>query len=201
MEATTPEAPSDWQNRIVGSGTEDPEQLLANPRNWRIHPGEQQDRLKALLDRVGWVQNIIVNQQTGHVVDGHLRVGVAISEGIKEVPVVYVNLDEDEEAAVLAMLDPLAAMAATDEGALVGLLSDLQSPDLDELARSVHALKGQGSQAPSSGDIQAAAKKLQDQFDGAGAQDPGKHTTVICPSCAHEFAIGGMNAPDSGTSD
>jgi ParB-like chromosome segregation protein Spo0J len=193
MEATTT---GDWQNRIIGSGTEDPEQLLANPRNWRIHPGEQQDRLKALLEKVGWVQNIIVNQRTGHVVDGHLRVGVAISEGRSQVPVVYVDLDEDEEAAVLAMLDPLAAMAATDEGALVGLLSDLQNPDLDELARSVHALKGQGGQAPSAGDIAKAAQDLKDQFDKAGADDPGKHTSVTCPNCGHDFAIGGMNAPD-----
>ena len=27
-----------WRNRIVGSGDEPPEQLLANPANWRLHP-------------------------------------------------------------------------------------------------------------------------------------------------------------------
>src|SRR6266704_2927845 len=34
-----------WRNRIVGHGEEDPEQLLANPKNWRIHPKNQQDAL------------------------------------------------------------------------------------------------------------------------------------------------------------
>jgi hypothetical protein len=27
-----------WRNRILGSGEEAPDQLAANPRNWRIHP-------------------------------------------------------------------------------------------------------------------------------------------------------------------
>ncbi len=31
-----PTAP--WRNRITGSGEEAPDQLLANPANWRIHP-------------------------------------------------------------------------------------------------------------------------------------------------------------------
>jgi hypothetical protein len=57
-----------------------PDQLLANPRNWRIHPKAQQEALAAVLDQVGWVQDIIVNQRTGHVVDGHARIALAISK-------------------------------------------------------------------------------------------------------------------------
>jgi hypothetical protein len=44
-----------WRSRIVGSGTEDPTQLLANPRNWRTHPAIQRDALRGSLDTVGWV--------------------------------------------------------------------------------------------------------------------------------------------------
>lgn len=54
-----------WRNRILGSGTEDPTQLLANPRNWRTHPGPQRDALRGSLATVGWVQQVIVNQRTG----------------------------------------------------------------------------------------------------------------------------------------
>jgi type V secretory pathway adhesin AidA len=36
---------AEWRNRIVGSGTEDPEKLLANPKNWRIHPKAQREAL------------------------------------------------------------------------------------------------------------------------------------------------------------
>lgn len=107
-----------WQNRIVGSGEEDPEQLLANPGNWRIHPKRQQDALSGVLDEVGWVDQIIVNQRTGHVVDGHLRVSLALRRNEPTVPVLYVDLSEAEEKLVLATLDPIAAMATADAVAI-----------------------------------------------------------------------------------
>jgi DNA modification methylase len=103
-----------WKNRIVGHGEEDADQLLANPRNWRIHPKAQQDVLKGVLAQIGWVQDVIVNQRTGFVVDGHARVALAISAG-ERVPVVYVDLSDEEEAAILATLDPISAMAGKDE--------------------------------------------------------------------------------------
>src|SRR5690606_15210341 len=99
-----------WRSRIVGHGEEDPDQLLANPRNWRLHPKEQQRALGAALGDIGWVQSVIVNQRTGHLVDGHLRVELALSRDEPSVPVVYVDLSADEEAIVLATLDPIGAM-------------------------------------------------------------------------------------------
>lgn len=47
-----------WQNRITGYGSEAPDQLLANPRNWRTHPATQTDALAGVLSEVGVVQNI-----------------------------------------------------------------------------------------------------------------------------------------------
>ena len=69
---------ADWRNRIAGSGEESPDQLLANPRNFRRHPKHQQDALRGVLAEVGWVQDVIVNRTTGHLVDGHLRVELAM---------------------------------------------------------------------------------------------------------------------------
>src|SRR4030042_356185 len=40
---------TNWRNRIIGEGEEPPDQLLANPGNWRIHPQAQQAAL-AVLD-------------------------------------------------------------------------------------------------------------------------------------------------------
>ena len=114
-----------WRSRIVGHGEEAPDQLIANPRNWRIHTQGQQDALAALLDQVGWVQDVVVNRRTGYVVDGHLRVVLAISRAEATVPVVFVDLSPEEEALVLAALDPLSAMAVADEDALRALLADV----------------------------------------------------------------------------
>jgi hypothetical protein len=128
------------RNRIVGSGVEKLENILFNPRNWRIHPLNQQNALNGVLDEVGWVQEVIVNQRTGNLVDGHLRCQLAARKGEKEIPVKYVDLSEEEEALVLATIDPIAAMAATDKGKLDELFTSIQSDNaevnkmLDEIA-------------------------------------------------------------------
>lgn len=116
-----------WANRIVGHGEEAPDQLLANPRNWRVHPRQQQDALAGVLGEVGWVQDVIVNRTTGHVVDGHARVSIAISRREPAVPVVYVELTPEEEAKVLATFDPIGAMADTDRDALRSLLTEVRT--------------------------------------------------------------------------
>jgi len=115
-----------WRNRIVGHGAESPDQLLANPYNWRVHPAQQRRALAAALSQVGWVQSVIVNRRTGHVVDGHLRIALALERGEPEVPVVYVDLPEDEERLVLATLDPIGALTLGDGAKLEELLALLQ---------------------------------------------------------------------------
>jgi DNA modification methylase len=118
---------SRFKNRIIGYGEEQVDQIMFNPQNWRIHPKSQQDALTGVLEEVGWVQNVIVNKRTGHLVDGHLRVQLADRAGEKTIPVTYVDLSESEEMTVLATIDPIAAMAATDK------------EKLDEVLRQVHA--------------------------------------------------------------
>lgn len=107
-----------WRNRIVGHGTEHPEDLRANPRNWRLHPENQRAALRAALSGIGWVQQVIVNRQTGLLIDGHARVEEALRAGEESVPVVYVDLTDDEERKALAMIDPIGSLAGTDEETL-----------------------------------------------------------------------------------
>lgn len=114
-----------WKNRIVGNGVETPDQLLANPFNWRIHPKYQQDVMSGVLNEIGWVQNVIVNQRTGHILDGHMRAALAISAEESEVPVVYVDLSPEEEKLALATLDPIGALAVTDNSLRDTLVSEL----------------------------------------------------------------------------
>lgn len=116
----------EWRNRIVGYDVVPAEDLLANPSNWRIHPRAQQEALTGVLDDIGWVQEIIVNKTTGHVVDGHMRVAVAISRH-ENVPVKYVELSEAEEKLILATIDPISAMAGVDSEQLDALLQSVNS--------------------------------------------------------------------------
>lgn len=116
-----------WQNRITRYGEEAPDQLLANPRNFRTHPATQTDALAGVLREVGLVQNVIVNERTGYVIDGHARIALALRDGQPSVPVTYVDLDEAEEALILATLDPLSAMAGTDAAKLDDLLREVST--------------------------------------------------------------------------
>jgi DNA methylase len=134
-----------WRSRIVSHGVEDPTQLLANPRNWRTHPAAQRDALRGSLDVVGWVAEVMVNQTTGHVVDGHARIEEAISRGEPVVPVTYVDLSAEEEALVLATLDPIGAMAEQSTERLTALLAEVSVDDdgLRRLLADLAPRKGQ----------------------------------------------------------
>jgi DNA modification methylase len=116
-----------WKNRIIGQGEKPASQFLANDKNWRLHPQAQREALHGALNEVGWVAPVIENRRTGMLVDGHERVWQALQNGDAAVPFVEVDLDEAEEAYVLATLDPIGAMAAADAAKLDDLLRDVQS--------------------------------------------------------------------------
>lgn len=127
MDATSRSA---WRNRIVGEGEMPASQFTAHPQNWRRHSTEQQAVLEAILDRVGWIQRVLVSQRSGYVVDGHLRVMSALKRGDQTpIPYATVDLDPDEEALVLATYDPIAALAETDRAQLGDLLAGIRAED------------------------------------------------------------------------
>lgn len=132
-----------WSNRIQGQGMVSPRDVVSNPRNWRRHPKHQLDALRGVLRQVGWVQQLVVNTRTGLLVDGHARLDLALRDGEKEVPVLYVDLSPDEEALILATLDPISALAETDQDALAPLLEQARTADeglqffLDEMRQEI----------------------------------------------------------------
>lgn len=116
-----------WVNRIVAHAEVDPRSLVEHPENWRKHPPIQQEALRGALDDIGWIQQIVVNQRTGRMIDGHLRVALAIHHGEASIPVSYVDLDEREERLALASLDPIAALAGADAEQLARLLQQVST--------------------------------------------------------------------------
>ena len=118
-----------WRNRITGSGTLKVAEAKPHDLNFRLHPARQSQALAASLDNVGWVQQVVVNTQTGHLIDGHLRLALAEQRGESELPCLFVDLTEAEEHLVLASLDPIAAMASADRDKLQELLTSIESED------------------------------------------------------------------------
>jgi hypothetical protein len=118
---------TDYRNRIKGLRTVRASDLRANPRNWRTHPKEQHDALRAILKEVGWASALVAREMpdgTLMLIDGHLRADAAADE---EVPVVIVDVTEQEAEKLLLSMDPLASLAEANAQALDGLLRDAQT--------------------------------------------------------------------------
>src|SRR5262245_12081593 len=124
--------------------------LRPHPKNWRKHPQAQHDALRGILAEVGYVDALIVRElpdRSLQIVDGHLR---AETTPDAEVPVLVVDLDDNEAEKVLATFDPLSAMAEPDELQLEALLRGIETDSkalaalLEELAKE--AVSGQSVQ-------------------------------------------------------
>ncbi len=143
MTSSETRSPSKWSNRIVGHGDMDPEQLLACPNNYRIHTQAQRAALKGAIGDLGFIRSVTITKD-GMVVDGHLRVALALSEGQQSIPVEIVDLNEDEVKEALLTLDPLSAMAAADKEKLDELLHDVPAFDLAVSAMLTDVAKNAG---------------------------------------------------------
>lgn len=186
---------SEWKNRIVGHGEEPLDQILFNPANWRIHPKQQQEALEGVLSTVGYVQDVIINKRTGHLVDGHLRCQIAARNNEKTIPVVYVDLSEDEEAIVLASLDPLSAMATADKAKLEELLQAVHSDDERVQQMMADIAKGEhlqfGAEPPA--DVEPQIDKAEELRIKWGVETGqlwqlGEHR-LICGDCTDKAVV------------
>lgn len=113
------------RDRIVDFRRVPAGELRPAAANWRTHPDAQRQALASLLERIGVVDAVIARETPDglELVDGHLRAEVIDTT---PVPVLVVDLDDDEAAEALATIDPLAAMAGTNAAALGELLDSLQ---------------------------------------------------------------------------
>jgi hypothetical protein len=100
-------------------------ELIPHPQNWRRHPETQSAALTGVLSEIGFADAVIARETPEglQLIDGHLRQDLM---GDQEIPVLVVDLTEDEARKMLVTLDPLAAMAQTNYEALDTLLSSLE---------------------------------------------------------------------------
>jgi len=104
--------------------------LRPNPKNWRTHPSNQRAALQGLLRQVGYAEAVLAREVDGglELIDGHLR---AELNPEAEIPVLVLDVTEAEADTLLATLDPLAALADTDQERLDALLETV-SVDADD---------------------------------------------------------------------
>ena len=100
--------------------------LLANPLNYRKHPPRQKALLSQLLSEVGYADALLAYETPEglRLIDGHLR---AETTPDQEVPVLVLDVTEQEANKLLLTLDPLAGLAETDAGLLGELLKSTET--------------------------------------------------------------------------
>jgi site-specific DNA-methyltransferase (adenine-specific) len=96
--------------------------LRANPANYRTHPKAQREALRGVLEEIGYAAALIARRgEDGSLtlIDGHLRADLDPGQ---VVPVLVLDVTEEEAEKLLASMDPIAALARPDPEALLALL-------------------------------------------------------------------------------
>lgn len=122
-------------------------ELLPHPHNWRKHPAAQRRAMTGVLQEIGYADALIARRRSDgrlELIDGHLRAETTPST---EVPVLIVDLDEREAALLLAVHDPIAAMAETDAELLKSILATFEAGQLD-LSSILADVLGETEQTP-----------------------------------------------------
>ncbi len=191
-----PRGPIQFRDRIKELRRVRAGDLLPNPKNWRRHSKAQADALRGLLTAIGYADALLARELADGklmLVDGHLR---AATTPDAEVPVLVLDVTEEEADKILLTLDPLAAMAEADSEQLKILLETVRTDDAavqellkrtagDQLWEMLHP-----SEITEVEDPPERADELRRKWE----TETGQHWQIdrhriICADCTDESAV------------
>ena len=150
-------------------------ELIPNPKNWRVHPEEQQNALRGVLAEVGIADAVLARETKDglQLIDGHLRADIDPS---LEWPVLVLDVTEEEADKILATHDPLTMMAEIDTGVLDELLSSVKAENESTKQMLANLSTDSGINPP---DFQPVGEDEQGRLD--------QKAPIVCPNCNSEF--------------
>jgi len=99
------------------------------PWNWRDHPPEQREALEAILAEIGFAGAGLARElEDGslELIDGHMRAELDLDQ---EMPVLILDVTEEEAKKILATHDPLGAMSTDNVEARRRLLEEIDAEE------------------------------------------------------------------------
>lgn len=145
--------------------------------------------LEASIERFGYVEPIVWNERTGHIVGGHQRYGVLKSRGVKEATMVVVDLSpEDEMAANLTLNNP--KIEGTWDDTALPLVKQVEESD-GELFDSLNmdslrdALEKKSPTPAEEEDPQPEGLDVDSEDD----PEPEPEPDTKCPCCGHKWDV------------
>lgn len=170
-----------------------------NPRIDLQPDDEEYKNLQKSMDTFGYIEPIIWNEQTGHVVGGHQRLKILLAKGYSEIEVSRINVSEEKEKLINVALNKVSGQ--WDEDKLEDILRDIQESgndillsgfsqdELDDILKDFEntdfmdffAERSEESppSSPQSGERMQQESPCKDKADAM----PEKITQVRCPKC------------------
>ena len=166
------------KNRIKELRQINPNEIKANPKNWRLHSPFQQEVMQGVLDEIGIANALIAYEKNGELVliDGHLRQDTLKSQD--KVPVLILDVTEEEADKLLMTLDPLSELAHKDDSKLLELMDNatVENDSIKELLSIISRSEG--------------TEIIDDNNDIDDFNEYDEHieTKKICPKCNFEWS-------------
>ncbi len=136
--------------------------LIPSKDNWRRHGTKQKKVMAAVLKEIGYADALLSREdEDGRLIliDGHMR---AEMDPDVIVPVLVLDVDELEADKILATLDPISAMAQSDDQALQALMEKIgensDETSFQDLMSRIH------NEETSTSSDSGQAPELKDRF-------------------------------------
>ncbi len=106
-------------------------QLVPHKNNWRKHPNNQKSWMAGLLEEIGFAGAVIAHEVDGELrlIDGHLRKDLINND--QEIPVLVLDVDEEEADKILATYDPVGQFATADRERLEAVMNKFTTANDD----------------------------------------------------------------------
>lgn len=128
------------------------------------------EKIVTSIEQNGFFDPLTVQRSTGFIITGNHSYKAALDVGMKHVPVVYLDVDDDRAKAMNLVHNKLSDDADYDVDALVAQLTSVE--DLLPTGWTEAELKQLLGEDEPEEELDEPAKKIQ---------------TVECPNCSHQF--------------
>jgi hypothetical protein len=132
------------RNRVVELRFVRARDLVPHPKNWRRHSQFQRNALLGLFTEIGYADALlarILPDGRLQLIDGHLRASISPDQ---LVPVLILDVSEEEAEKILLTLDPVGALAETDADKVRDLLASVTTQN-DDVQNLLMMIAGQSS--------------------------------------------------------
>lgn len=108
------------------------EDIIANPKNPNVHPADQVNLLRKIIQKQGWRAPIVISKRSGFVVKGHGRLMAAIDGDMGYAPVDYQDYEnEAQEYEDMIADNRLAELSTMEKELLADIIEEIGDMDYE----------------------------------------------------------------------